>query len=249
MRFITTTVSRIAVTTALLVGASGLAQAQVNIGALEVSMGQDFNTLASSGTSSSTPTGWSFLELLGSANTTYTAGTGSSTTGDTYSFGAAGSGERAFGQLRSGSVTSILGAQFVNGTTSTIGGFDIAYTGEQWRRGGGTGADHMDFQYSLDATSLNTGTWADVNSLDFDSPTLGAATLLDGNAAANRGARSGSASLLSIAPGATFWIRWTDIDITGSDDGLAVDDFSIIAHEAPVPTHPVTLGYLKAFYR
>src|SRR5205085_8810082 len=31
----------------------------------------------------------------------------------------------------------------------------------------------------------------------------------------------------SIAAGATFWIRWLDFDASGSDDGLAVDDFSI----------------------
>ena len=36
---------------------------------------------------------------------TYTAGTGSGTAGDTYSFGAAGSAERAFGTLLSGSLT------------------------------------------------------------------------------------------------------------------------------------------------
>ena len=39
---------------------------------------QDFNTLASSGTSSTVPTGWEFSESGTSANTIYTAGTGSS---------------------------------------------------------------------------------------------------------------------------------------------------------------------------
>src|SRR6266496_2751132 len=62
---------------------------------------QDFNTLASSGTSSALPTGWYFDETSTNANTLYTAGTGSSTTGDTYSFGSTGSSERAFGELRS----------------------------------------------------------------------------------------------------------------------------------------------------
>ena len=63
---------------------------------------QDFNSLANSGTSSSVPSGWSFVESGTNANTEYTAGTGSSTTGDTYSFGATGSPERAFGGLQSG---------------------------------------------------------------------------------------------------------------------------------------------------
>lgn len=249
MRIATTIPYRLAPAIALLLISANVAVAQVSITAVETSIAEDFNTLVSSGTSSVTPAGWTFLETGSGANLLYAGGTGSSTSGDTYSFGSAGNGERAFGQLRSGAVISTLGAQLQNNTGLTIGGFDIAYFGEQWRRGGGTGADHMDFQYSLDATSLSTGTWVDINSLDFNSPTLGAATLLDGNLAVNRTALAGSASLISIAPAATFWIRWTDVDITGSDDGLSVDDFSITAHEAPVPTVPVTLGKVKASYR
>ena len=50
------------------------------------------------------PEGWALSEAGTSANNDgkYTAGTGSSTAGDTYSFGAAGAGERAFGTLLSG---------------------------------------------------------------------------------------------------------------------------------------------------
>jgi len=48
---------------------------------------QDFNTLAASGTSGTLPSGWLFAETATNANTTYTAGDGSSNTGDTYSFG------------------------------------------------------------------------------------------------------------------------------------------------------------------
>jgi hypothetical protein len=250
MRIATTIPYRLAPAIALLLISANVAVAQVSITAVETAIAEDFNTLMSSGTSSVTPAGWTFLETLGSANLLYSAGTGSSTTGDTYSFGAAGNGERAFGQLRSSAVTTTLGAQLQNNTGLTIGGFDISYFGEEWRRGGSTGgADHMDFQYSLNATSLSTGTWVDINSLDFNSPIVGATATLDGNLAVNRTALSGSASLISIAPAATFWIRWTDVDITGSDDGLAVDDFSITAHEAPVPTVPVTLGKVKASYR
>src|SRR5688572_4974003 len=62
---------------------------------------QDFNTLVSSGTSSTIPTGWLFLENGSNANTTYAAGTGSGTAGDTYSFGT--TSDRAFGGLQSGS--------------------------------------------------------------------------------------------------------------------------------------------------
>jgi hypothetical protein len=37
-------------------------------------------------------------------------------------------------------------------------------------------------------------------------------------------------SNLTISNGATFWIRWQSTDATSSDDGLAIDDFSIQAN-------------------
>ena len=45
---------------------------------------QDFDTLASSGTSGVLPTGWAFAERGSNANTTYTAGNGGGNAGDTY---------------------------------------------------------------------------------------------------------------------------------------------------------------------
>jgi predicted extracellular nuclease len=211
---------------------------------------ETFNSLVSTGTgtaAANTPAGWGFVELPGatgnSANTTYTAGTGSGNTGDTYSFGATGNSERAFGQLRSGAVTTVIGARYTNNSGGTITSLDISYTGEQWRIGNTAAArdDRMDFQYSLDATSLTTGTWNDVNALDFTNPvkTAASAGTLDGNLAANRASLSSSVTSLSIASGATFWIRWTDIDASGADDGLAIDDFNITPQGAaatPTPT-------------
>ncbi len=202
--------------------------AQISLGA--VSYTQNFNTLANTGTSISVPSGWAFLETGSSANTTYTAGTGSSTTGDTYSFGSSGSTERAFGGLRSGALVPIIGASFKNETGATINQLSISYYGEQWRIGvtNRGAADRMDFQYSTNATSIISGTWTDVDNLDFNSPvTLGTAGSLDGNTSANRTNISFTITGLNISNGSTFWIRWTDYDIPSSDDGLAIDDFEI----------------------
>jgi predicted extracellular nuclease len=189
---------------------------------------QDFNTLALSGTSGTVPAGWLFSESGTNANTTYTAGTGSGNAGDTYSFGAASNTERAFGGLQSGSLVPTIGAVFTNNTGSTITSLAVAYTGEQWRLGATGRTDRLDFQYSLDATSLVTGTWSDVNTLDFNGPiSTGTVGALDGNAAANRTAISFTITGLSVPNGATFYIRWLSFDATGADDGLSVDDFSI----------------------
>ncbi|HXU35119.1 MAG TPA: HYR domain-containing protein [Blastocatellia bacterium] len=195
---------------------------------------QDFNTLASTGTSSALPSGWALSEAGSALNTTYTAGTGSSTTGDTYSFGATGNTERAFGGLQSGSLIPTIGACFTNDTGGTLFSLAIAYTGEQWRLGATGRVDRIDFQYSLNATSLADGTWIDVNALDFTAPvTAGTVGALNGNAAANRTAISSTIGGLSIPSGATFFIRWTDLNASGSDDGLAVDDFSLTPNPPP----------------
>jgi predicted extracellular nuclease len=189
---------------------------------------QDFNTLASSGTSSTVPAGWGFSESGTNANATYTAGTGSGNAGDTYSFGATGNTDRAFGGLLSGSLVPTIGACFTNNTGGPITSLAISYTGEQWRLGATGRADRVDFQYSTNATSLTTGTWTDVDALDFSSPvTAGTVGALDGNSAANRAGISFTIPGLNIANGTTFFIRWNDFNASGADDGLAVDDFSL----------------------
>lgn len=220
--------------------------------ALDTAYVQDFDTLVSTGTgteAADTPAGWSFVETSG--NTSYTAGTGTGNAGDTYSFGAAGSTERALGQVRSGSNAATIGARFTNSTGGTITSLDIAYAGEQWRLGaiGRTTADRLNAQYSLDTTDLSTapgnGTWTDIDELDFSPPvTTGTPGALDGNVAANRALLAHTVTGLSIAPGATITLRWVDVDASSSDDGLAIDDVSITPHGIPAgtPTDPTGTG-------
>ena len=78
---------------------------------------QNFDTLANSGTSSVVPNGWAFLEAGTSANTLYTAGNGGGTSGDTYSFGATGSADRAFGGIQSNNLIPTIGAAFTSRRT------------------------------------------------------------------------------------------------------------------------------------
>ena len=194
---------------------------------------QNFDTLANAGTSSFVPNGWDFFESGTNANTSYRAGTGSDNAGDTYSFGASGNEERAFGGLLSGSLVPLNGAQFTNNTGGTITSLAISYTGEQWRLGNATAgrsADRLDFQLSLDATSLTTGTWTDYDSLDFSSPVVaGTVGALNGNVVPNRTTLSFTITSLSIPNGASFWVRWADFNVASSDDGLSVDDFTLTA--------------------
>ena len=222
-----------------LVQLSVAAYGQIELSGIGKTYFQDFDSLASSGTSSFVPLGWVFAESGTNANTTYTAGTGSGTTGDTYSFGSSGSTERAFGTLRSSSLITIFGASFSNSTGVTIKSLLISCAGEQWRCGATGRLDRLDFQYSTDATGLTDGTWIDFDLLDFSSPDTATKGPLNGNDPANRDSVSSTISGLSIADGSTFWIRWKDFDAASYDDGLAVDNFSLTPLAEDTPLHVV----------
>ncbi len=214
---------------------AGQALAQVNLTSTVTPVTENFDSLASTGVSGTLPTGWVLLETGTSAtvNQLYTAGTGSSNSGDAYSFGAAASTERALGSVRSGTAVSSYGAQLQNNTGGLLTGLEISYTGEQWRiaNAGTARDDRLVFEYSLDATSLNTGTWVPVTALDFVNPikTMTPAGALDGNLAANRTSISSTIPSLTVANTGVIWIRWSDADATGADDGLSIDDVSITA--------------------
>lgn len=214
----------------------------ITLTTLNLAVTEDFNSLAIA-TGSVVPAGWEFLETGSGANTTYGAGNGSSATGNAYSFGATSSTDRAFGTLRTASLSAMLGTIITNNTSGAITDLEISYYGEQWRLGAIGRPDRLDFSYSLDATSLGNGSWLDLDPLDFTGPTTAGATgALDGDAADNRVLVSYTLSGLNLAPGASLWLRWSDFDATGSDDGLAIDDFSVTGLKQNVQAVPDDLS-------
>jgi uncharacterized protein len=216
-----------------------------SITTLDAPLTENFDTLASAGTGlawtdNTTIPGWY------SSRTTYNTGTGSSNTGALYSFGVLGTNpasDRALGDVGSGGTGTVLwGVRFVNNTGNTITSLDVNYNGEQWRTGGSTTAtpsvaQTADFQYQVAnagvITAINTPStgWVDHDPLDFTSPTFGTTVgaALDGNAAANRTAKSSTISL-TVLPGQEVWLRWRDIDHANNDHGLAVDDLVVTPH-------------------
>lgn len=204
----------------------------ISLTAIGATYTQDFNTLASTGTTNNLDAlnnGWYLSESGGGArdNEQYAAGNGSDNTGDTYSYGADGSTERALGSVRTGTLISMYGASFTNDTGSTITKLAIAYTGEEWRLGSAGRADQLTFEYSTSASSLTTGTWTGLSALNFTTPDQSTTGAKDGNAIGKRMDLSATISGLNIPNGSTFWVRWSDVDATSSDDGLAIDDFSL----------------------
>ncbi|MBS1584463.1 MAG: T9SS type A sorting domain-containing protein [Bacteroidetes bacterium] len=224
----------------LLTAAAGIttAQAQINVTSANFTYTQDFNTLDNSTTNSSNlPTGWAIKEVgtSASANNMYRSGAGTSNAGDVYSFGDSASTERALGSVASGTNAPSFGAMFMNTSTDTIGKFVISHKVEQWRAGDTLSkSDTTYFYYSTTADSVGdtvAANWTEVPSLMLHSPTpvstSPSGNALNGNASGNNYNAMDSVTV-TVLPGQHLIIKWVDKNCTGSDDGLAIDDLSIV---------------------
>lgn len=198
---------------------------------LSVPYSQDFDTLLPTGTNhpwnnDSTLAGWYTNQL------TYNSGTGSALIGTLYSFGSAGSTERALGSVASGTTGFVrYGVHLQNDNGFTITQLTVAYTGEQWRDGFNTNQHRLDFAYQVgtDLNSVEGVDWIPVPTLNFIGPSAaGGAGALDGNDPANRIAISDTFPVI-IQPGEEIMLRWHDTDDSGNDHGLAIDDLTITA--------------------
>ncbi len=196
---------------------------------------ETFNVMAGTHntTASTVPSGWAFFETANANSATYLIDDGTSGSGNTFSYGAAGAGDRALGALASGSVVSTFGAALQNNTGAALSELLIQYTGEQWRQGTAGGADTLNFQYCMTTCALadasNDADWINFDGLDLVAPVtnLAEGTKLDGNLTANRIAKTGTITGLSLGTGAQMSIRWYDTNDGNVDDALAIDDFSV----------------------
>jgi hypothetical protein len=214
----------------ILVSLTGLAFSQISLTGTNPVYTQNFNTLdtASGVTSANFPPSWVLAESGASANNDgrYRARNGNTTTGDTYSFGNGPVTDRAFGSIQTSTLASLYGISFTNNTPTPISSINLSYQGEQWRRGNTTLGlhDSLVFQYSTNALSVNDAgaTWIRVPSLHFASVNTGTvAAALDGNSFSSL---LNAGFNVTVPVGQKIWLRWVDMDASGSDDGLAVDD-------------------------
>ncbi len=213
---------------------------------------EDFNTLAISGTSqSSLPNGWWIAELPG--NFTYQAGTGSSLTGDTYGFGSTSNTDRALGGLASASNGPNFGVRYINNSGSAFSSFYFNLYMEQWRYGGGrTTPDSLYFYCAVNGNNdslgfvrILNGTWTRYAAADMVSKVIqGAGGSLDGNSADNRQYYDFQITGLNVNPGDTLYLRWKDVNVSGSDDGLSIDDYSFSV-STPVPVKYTSFTAIK----
>jgi PEP-CTERM motif len=237
--------------TAILLAAAANAQAAISVDSVGFTYNQDFDSLTTSTTASpwandSTLPGWSlFIATLADAPTIL-GGSGSVNTGSFYSFGDAGSSERALGGTASGgtyfgspatnTVAGYIAVAFTNNSGSVLDGFTLGFNGEQWRNGGNTSAQTMVLEVGVGASFGTVAAWTAAPSLSWASPVVGAtAAAVDGNAAGRVGGLSASFTQLAWAPGDTLWVRWTERNDAGNDHGLGIDDLSFSVTAVPEP--------------
>lgn len=214
------------------------------------SYSQNFDTLANtpSGadvtfTPNLTLPGWFLATSTGTRDNVYRVGSGTDNQGSLYSFGTAGSAERALGSLgsnplgASGTGGLFYGVNLTNNTSDVLSSFQVSYTGEQWRDGGNTAAQMLAFAYSSNATDLISGTYTNVAALNFVSPVhTSTAGALNGNLAANQSILSAKIPGLSLQPGTSLWLRWFDLNDPSNDHGLAIDNLTVTA--SPYANNP-----------
>lgn len=191
-----------------------------------------FDDLANTGTGNVMVSKGTYVARVNSSNvlisTGYNAGDGSSNTGANYSFGVTATSERALGSLGSAGNTAFSGFKVQNNTGGLINAVEISYKGEQWRVGG-TFPNYMYFEFSTTAPNIYTGSYNSIAALHFVSPqNTNANAAINGNTAGNfTNIPATTVGLGNIANGGTFWIRWKDLDETGNDHGLSIDDVVI----------------------
>ncbi|MGH2664626.1 GEVED domain-containing protein [Flavobacterium sp.] len=233
---------------------SGLSWGQFNIAAGSTNYTQNFNALTS-GTwaDNTTVTGWyaNTSSGTGTTITAYGAGTGTTTAAGLYAFGVAGINalsDRGLGYYASNAFTGgsgtgkgYIGWRLKNTTGSAISSITVTWTGEQWRRDNAS-AQTLSLFYQTGATvvSLTTGSWTAAPST-FTSPQLSATALaLDGNATANRVAGISVVIAVSIPVGEEIMLRWEDLNDSGNDHSMAIDDVTVNAALSAGCTGPST---------
>lgn len=210
---------------------------------------QDFDTLAAAGSNipwanNSTLTGWHLFHQ-GSppvAITTYEAATGSNNAGSFYSFGLTperalggiGSGGSYFGGPASNTLAGWIAVAIENTSGSSKNALTFEFDGEQWRDANNS-VQSMTLEYGFGASFDTVATWfAPGGNFDWASPlATNGNSAVNGNTAGLVAGRGGTV-FATWNIGDRLWIRWLEVNNSGTDHALAIDNFRFTA--VPEPT-------------
>ncbi len=174
------------------------------------------------------------------------ADAGTSNSGRLGSLGAVGSSERALGSLASGTTVAGFGVEIVNNTGFDMLSLQIDGFREQWR----SSTSVMNVLTFASAVSGGTATSSNFMS-DGSLVALASLDLVGEAPVASNGATDGNTlrvaitgTISTVVPnGASLYIRWTDVDNSGSDAALALDDMTLTPTLEPEPSVAMLLGF------
>lgn len=176
-------------------------------------------------------TGWEMLQRSGSGtNALFSIGTGSSTAAGTYSVGNTNN-DRALGTQSAGTGVYSIGLIITNQTGKTLHKISGSFTAEQWRKGGSGNINTW-------RGKMGTGVFNGINSSLLNAaPSLNFTSLQSSTGAGSlNGNNPENQSIVQFNIGGLTWkngeqlvLLWEDSDEGGSDDLMAIDDFSFRA--------------------
>ena len=176
--------------------------------------------------------GWLFRQTGGTgSNAVFLVGSGSGTGQGVYSAGSPGSTDRALGTLASGSGSYTIGVLFSNLTGTTLNSITLAFTAEQWRKGGSGKPNQWTCKYKTGAMEQpDLSGLQELPLLNFGSviSSTGAGSI-NGNLPASQASISQTIRIGNWKPGEQLLICWEDADESGSDDLVAMDAFEFSA--------------------
>lgn len=233
------------------------AQSQFNIDAGSTNYTQNFDALTPAGTwtDNTTLTGWYARTDATASIASFALNTGTTTTAALYSFGTTSDRALGYGVSNAyfgaaGTGKGYMGWRLKNNTGNPVSSISVTWTGEQWRKDNNAAAHTLNLMYQTGATvtSLVNGTWTTASST-FTSPITGAttATALDGNLSANRTAGITATITVTIPAGEEIMLRWEDLNDSGSDHLMAIDDVTVNATVASGPILTVSPSNLTGF--
>ena len=219
---------------------TGTVNAQFSIAATGTTYTQDFNSLTNGAwADGSTLNGWYARTDATPTISSYGANTGSTTTAGLYAFGVAGVGpltDRALGYAPSNAFTGSAGTgkgyvgwRLKNNTGVTVAGVTVTWTGEQWRDNNNSAAHSLELSWQTGAVVSDPvgGPWTPA-APSFTSPQhSGGTAVLDGNSATNRTVGISVTFSVTIPAGEEIMLRWEDLNNSGNDHFLTIDDVSV----------------------
>lgn len=178
--------------------------------------------------------GWFIRQVAGSqSNTNFSTSTGSSTGSGVYSFAPSGNNNRALGTLASGTGIYAFGLILKNESGIILNRLTIQFLASQWRKGGSGNINSWKCGFiQSDSSNLNLDSIKLLPNLNLNSihTNSGSATL-NGQLPVNQTLITNTISEIRWLPGQYLVFHWSDTDEPGSDDAMAIDDFSFKARQ------------------